>query len=327
MSRNARRAAFAALSLLVTLATSNAHAGQLRVNVGSGGNLFNPYAANINAGDIVTWVWVSGTHDVVNWKPPADSINGNVDGTIFDSDPPNHFGQSNQRFSWKSPDTVDVPYVCVVHAPTMSGRVIISNGPAVPVADFRLTEVQFNVAGGQDLIEIANLGNAAGDLRSYRIAIAGTGTGVAIVGTDFPVAAGARVTIHTNAAGTNTATDIFTAIGNLGDAAGSVALYVPSTIAPQNALTNKDLMIDFVQWGAGGQPNETTAGQAGFWTPGTAILNVAAGHSIEYCASLTKEHGLNYWAEISPPNFGGNSDCTTPVLSETWGKLKVIYRR
>lgn len=325
------RTAIASL-LVAALAAATSHAGEVRVNVGQGGSVFNPYVVNINQGDHVVWVWIAGTHNVVNWSLPTDSLNTNVDGSIFDSDPPNHFGQNNTtRFSWKSDRIGTVPFVCAVHIPDMTGRIVIApltTPPTNPVADFRLTEVQFNVPGGQDLIEIANLGAAAGDLRSYRIATSASGLGVSIVGTDFPVASGARVTIHTGIAGANTATDIFApAIGNLGDATGSVALYVPASLSSQNALTNANLMIDFVQWGAGGQANETTAGLAGFWAQNTSINNVAAGHSIEYCASATLAHGANHWAEISPPNFGSNSDCTTPVLSDTWGRVKIIYHR
>lgn len=329
MTRSVKPLGAAALALLLStiLSATDGRAGQVRVNVGQGGQIILPYVVNINQGDHVVWVWIGAGHTITNWTLPSDSVSSNFDGTIFDSDAGGtHFGQaSTTRYSWKCDRTGTVPYVCVPHIPAMSARIVVSALPT-PVADFRLTEVQFNVAGGQDLIEIANLGGAAGDLRSYRIAVSGSGTGVAIVATDFPVPANGRVTIHTGASGANTATDIFTpAIGNLGDAAGSVSLYVPSSLTPQNALTNKDLMIDFVQWGAPAQANETTAGLAGFWSAGTSLNGVAAGHSIEYCASATLEHGVTRWAEISPPNFGGNSDCTTPVLGQTWGRLKIIY--
>jgi plastocyanin len=317
----------AALGLL--LAAGAAHAGEVRVNVGVSGLNFAPYKVNINQGDHVVWVWIAGSHNVASTAPPADSTN--PDGAIFDSDP-GGFGQNNTtRFSWKSDRLGHVPFACVVHSPDMNGHIFIvplTSPPTNPVADFRLSEVQFNVPGGQDLIEIANLGAAAGDLRSYRIATSASGTGVTVVNTDFPVAAGARVTIHTGAAGANTSTDIFTpGIGNLNDAAGSIALYVPSTLSSQNALTIANLMIDFVQWGAPSQANESTAGTAGFWGAGTSLNGVAAGHSIEYCANPTLDHGSNHWAEVAVPNFGSNGNCSTPVASETWGRLKIIYRR
>jgi hypothetical protein len=218
----------------------------------------------------------------------------------------------------------------------MAGRVVVHNTqPRIPVADFRITEVQFNVAGGQDLIEISNLGEATGNLAYFRIA---TTTALPLVlptlpnpgANDLLVPPGGRVVVHLNASSVNTATDLYIASFSPGtglpDANGSLALYVPSSQAPANASSNANLMIDFVQWGAAGQPNETTANIAGFWTAGTSINGVAAGHSIEYCANATLDHGVARWAEIATPTFGGNGDCATPTASDTWGRLKVLYR-
>ena len=320
------------LLVALTLSLPVAHAGQVRVTVGGGGNNFSPYAANINGGDHVVWVWAGGSHTVGNWNLPDDSTGFSTDGSIFDSggEP---FGLSGARFSWKSDRTGVIPYVCAPHNNFMTGRVIVAPltfPPTVPVADFRLTEVQFNVPGGLDLIEIANLGDAAGDLRSFRLTISGAGTGVEISPTaNFPVPASGRVIIHTNESGTNNTPPghiYVLGLGALPDAAGSIALYVPHSLAPGNALTNANMMIDFVQWGASGQPNEGTANLAGFWSPGTSISDVAAGHSIEYCENSPFIHGVNEWREISPPNFGISQHCTTPTLSESWGRLKIIYR-
>jgi plastocyanin len=335
MTRSIRRrsAAFGlALLMLGAFLVPAAHAGQVRVNVGPASTTtFSPYAVNINQGDHVVWVWIGSSHTVTNWTIPTDSVNVNWDGTIFDSQS-THVGQPNTtRFSWKSDRTGHVPYVCVPHiGDNMSGRVIISpltQPPTIPVADFRLTEVQFNVASGLDLIEISNLGGAAGDLRSFRLAAGGAA--VPIVATDFPVAAGGRVVIHTNEAGTNNTPPghIYgTGLGALNDASGSLSLYVPSTVAAQSALTNAALLLDFVQWGAGAQANESTAGSVNFWTAGEFIDGVAAGHSIAYCANQFLTHGIDRWAEISPPSLGDLNDCGTPVLSQTWGMLKVLYR-
>jgi hypothetical protein len=213
----------------------------------------------------------------------------------------------------------------------MAGRLIVTNpgvDPKISVSDFRITEVQFNLPPGQDLIEITNHGLATGNLGSYRLAISGTGTGVEIPVSNFTVPSGGRVVVHVAASGANDATNLFMpALPDLPDPNGSLALYVPSTFAPSNVLARSDMLIDFVQWGAGGQANEMTAGLANFWTAGTSINGVAAGHSIEYCQNSTLDHGVNHWAEISPPNFGGNDNCTTPVISQTWGHLKIIYRR
>lgn len=327
MTRITRRLG-AALALLLAIgaaAVPLAHGGQVRVNVSN--NFFAPYAVNINQGDHVVWVWLGSPHTVTSW----DSVNVDPNGTIFDSQP-THIGQNaTTRFSWRSDRTGHVPYVCVPHmSDPMTGRVIIApltQPPTVNVSDFRLTEVQFNVPGGLDLIEITNLGGAAGDLRSYRIAAGGAAVAISPTA-DVPVPAQGRIVVHTNEAGTNNNPPghYYVALGDLTDAAGSLSLYVPSTVTAQSALTNSALMLDFVQWGAGGQANEATAGAAGFWTAGQSVNGVAAGHSIEYCAEESLEHGILSWAEISPPNFGTTNDCATPTLTHTWGRLKTLYR-
>jgi len=136
--------------------------------------------------------------------------------------------------------------------------------------------------------------------------------------------------IHLNAAGTTTNSDIFIASfvpgTGLPDASGSLSLYVPHSLSPGNALTNSAMILDYVEWGAGAQANEATAVTAGFWGAATFIPTMAAGHSIEYCANGTLDHGVSRWAEVATPNFGTDGQCLTPVHGETWGRLKTNYR-
>lgn len=318
-------AAGALALLLIAAAGLPAHAGQVRIDVGAPPNQFTPRAANLNLGDHAVWVWTAGTHTVSS----GDSSLVLPD-RIFDSTNGSDFATSNTRYSWKSDRTGTLLYFCIPHAPQMSGRLILTDpgvSPEVPVSDFRITEVQFNVPGGQDLIEITNYGLAAGNLGRYRLAIAGTGFGVEIPLNEFPVPSGGRVVIHANASGTNDATNIYLpGLANLPEA-GSLALYVPSNLAFQGLVGNGSLMLDFVQWGAGGQANEATAVTAGFWGSGTSINGVGAGHSIEYCADADLNHGVSRWAEINPPNFGANGDCLTPTVDTSWGRLKSLYRK
>ena len=326
--------------LLGALVAPDARAGQVRVDVGAGGQFFMTYAVNVNIGDQVCWVWKAGGHTVTNWNFPADSLGFSFDGTIFDSDAGGlHFGQaSTTRFSWKSDRLGHVPYVCVPHENNMSGRIIVSDpqvSAKVPVADFRISEVQFNAPSGLDLIEITNYGLATGNLGSYRIATTTSGPtqllGPSGSSADIIVTSGAKVVLHLNAAGTTTNSDLFFSFvpgAGLPNTTGSLALYLPYTPLPGNDLTNADMIIDFVQWGFGGQANEATAVAAGFWAAGNSINNVAAGHSIEYCADADLNHGVGRWAEIFPPNIGTNNvDCLTPTLNETWGRIKILYRK
>lgn len=325
----------AALVLLAsTVCLVAAQAGQVRVDVGPG-NAFVPAAVNLNLGDHVVWVWKGvNVHTVTS----GDGTTFTKDGK-FDSDPSDFGTGVLSRFSWKSNVTGTVPYFCWIHADLgMLGTLTITDPgvvPRVPVADFRITEVQYNRAAGQDLIEITNYGAGPGNLGRYRIATGIAGStelvGPSAATSDIIVASGGRVVIHLNASGTNTNADLFIASFNpgtgLGNTSGQLALYVPNTISPGNALTNTDMLLDYVEWGSGGQTAEGTAVGAGFWASSAFVPQIADGHSMEYCADSNLAHGANMWAEVSVPNFGTNGSCATPVLNETWGRVKKLYRK
>jgi hypothetical protein len=203
----------------------------------------------------------------------------------------------------------------------MTGTIAVS-ASGIQVSDFRLTELQFNVPGGQDLIEIANLGDVTGNLGRYRISVA-AGTAVELPLNDILVPPGGRVVIHANATGANTATDVYLPTMPDLPTTGSAALYVANT--RNTNLADATQLIDFVQWGAGGQANEATAVTANFWNTGDAITGVDAGHSIEFCGT-SGDYGSGNWNEVTTPNFGTNGNCATPTVRSTWGRLKTLYR-
>ena len=301
----------AAASLLAGAATAR----QIRVNVSN--FAFSPTTVTVNAGDHVVWVWTGGTHNVVS----GDGLNIVPDG-LFTS---GNVAAAPTTFSWKSTGVASQGYYCELHAPSMTGTVNVVASGAGGLSDFRVTEVQFNAAGNLDLIEIANLGTASGNLGRYRLAVSGFATQTLQIGTspDLAVPAGAHVVIHCNTTGTNTTTNLFLpAITDL-PATGSVALYVPNTSQTSLALASQ--VIDFVQWGAGGQANEATAVSAGLWASNAAVLGVAAGHSIEFCGQ-PGQYGVAEWHEISTPTFGSDGNCATPTFSTTWGRIKTLHR-
>jgi plastocyanin len=299
---------------------SPSNAGEVRVNL-SGNSLtgtFSPRTANINVGDHMVWIWASGTHTCTS----GDSSTGNAD---F----PNHWDTptmtvavtNTPAFSWKSTIVETVPYFCALHAPAMAGRVIVGSG--ISVADFRLTEVQYNEAAGHDKFEITNLGTAQSDFGRYRFAVGSTEVPISIG--NIPLPPGATLTVHTNESGVTTATDIYLpAIGPLDDVAGSVAVYVPNTVNP--LLDDPSQMIDYVEWGSGGQGNEATAVAANLWTAGAVAPSVATGHTIEFCG--TRNDHAGFWFDSPTPTFSGSiGNCSAvPTHSTTWGRIKTLYR-
>lgn len=289
-------------------------AKQIRVTVS--GFTFAPATVTINAGDHVVWVWSGGTHNVVSGDGSSQIADG-----VFTSGSP---GSSPATFSWRGPSPTTQPYFCELHAPSMVGTINVVASGAGGLSDFRITEVQFNAAGNLDLIEITNIG-AAGNLGRYRLAGTGFTTQNLQIGSgpDLAVPSNGQVVIHCNASGTSTATNLF--LPGITDlpATGAIALYVPNTTS--TSLANVTQIIDFVQWGAGGQANEPTAVSAGFWASSAAVPAVASGSSIEFCGQ-PGQYGANYWHENPTPNFGTGENCVVPTFSTSWGRIKTLYR-
>lgn len=318
MHRLRRFVSAAALGLLSILATG-AHAGQVRVNVGGGSNVFLPSSIPLNQGDQVVWVWVGGTHTVTNGAGSGD-LNA---GVLFDT---NLQSLSGSAFSWKSTQSGDVPYFCRPHEGIMTGALQIS-ASGVPVSSFRITEVEYNQAGGLDRIEITNMGGDTGDLGRYRISVNGAAA-QAVPLNSVTIFSAARVTIHTTEAGINTSSNLF--MSGLGDlpTTGSVALYVPNSATPVmgagSALTEVSQIIDFVQWGAASQGNFTTAGSAGVWPTNVFLDAVPAGYDLVFCGTAT-QYGKTFW-DVARPNFSSGPLCSTPTRTSTWGRIKALYR-
>ena len=308
----------AAVLLLSALA---ADAGQRRVDVGFGGNNFVPqFDTPLNNGDHVTFVWAGGGHTATSGTDPGDPNAG----SLFDS---GFLSGAGQAFTWKANQTGTIPFYCDPHVGFgMTGSLAISASD-VSVSDFRISEVQYNAVGGLDRIEIANLGSDAGNLGRYRIAINGS-TSVPVPLGSVIVLSGGRVVIHTNE-GTSGSTQTNLFMGGIGDlpTTGSVALYAPNT-QPGTTLLDFTQIVDFVQWGAGGQANSVTAFAGAVWVDATDFVPAvpaAGNYDIVFCATVSDPRNSFNW-KVAHPNFGSGVLCSTPTRASTWGRIKVLYR-
>jgi plastocyanin len=323
-----RRSRIPVVAVLVALAIAYAlpaRAGQVTITVGGPLGEFVPANALANIGDQVIWIWESAAHTVTSGVIPVS------DGR-FDCTGPT--GSSGRQFAWRSISTGTIPFFCGVDA--VNTTMFITPLGMTPVADMRITEVEFAGAGDQDRVQVSNLGNASGSLGFYRLSSQG---GVTTYLDVNPITLGPNesVTLHLGTAGTNSATDVFVpAAASLGSA-GSLALYVPNNTTSSESsnpgtLTNPNYIVDYVEWGASGQsaqPNQLAAGQAGKWAAGTVVdvtslPNDGAGYSISFCGAPAN-HGVGFW-EISTPNFGASAVCTTPTRRSSWGQIKLLYR-
>ncbi len=316
------RMAAAALALLA-LAAPFASAKQVRINVTNFD--FTPRYASMNLGDHAVWIWNNTSHTVTQGDTADVPVTPTPGTAKFNS---GDAGISNATYTWKANASGLIQYYCIPHWPSMVGGLDVVASGAQGLSDFRITEVQYNVAGNADLIEITNLG-ATGDLGMYRLKVSGAGLATGNLlrngsATTLPVAAGAKFVVHVGASGINDANNLyFSGIPGLPDAAGSVALYVPNSV--NTSLTLPSMLIDYVAWGSGGQENEATAVSASLWSASTAVPVVNAGSSIEFCGQ-SGQYGAARWYENPTPNFGGSDNCLTPVTPTTWGRIKVLFR-
>jgi len=325
MLRRPFRPALLAAALLVS-SSSLAAAGSLRIVVAPGGaHTFSPASISVNSGDHVVFVWAGSGHTATSGDPNTVTADGKFSSGAG-------FLSTGARFYWKTSTVGVQTYFCVPHAPSMAGSITVSPS-GEDVADFRITEVEYAGAGGADRVQITNLGTATDFLDVWRMSYA-AGVTQTMPATSLPVTAGAAVTLHLNAAGTNTSTDVFLAVPELGTS-GSFALYVPNNTASSSSpasLTDAKQIVDYVEWGTPGQaapPNEATAVSAGLWSAGTAVNTDAlipggVGYSISFCGTRA-DHGASFW-QISRPNFGSGAQCTTPTRNPTWGRIKALYR-
>lgn len=300
-----------------------ADAGQVRIDLN--GTSFSPNDVSLNFGDQVVWVWIVGSHTVTS---------GNVSGGV--GTPDGLFSNGAQiglvsgfgtQYAWKSSVIGNRNFYCMPHANLGMTGILRIQASGVAVSDFRITEVQYGATGGLDRIEITNMGDAAGDLGRYRISISNTATELDIVPVNtLAVPVGGRVTVHTNQTGTNTATSLFMGgAGGIGDLplTGSVALYAPYRQSTSPGPLNTNTIIDFVQWGAGGQANVGNASD--FWTGGEFVAGESLpAYSISFCGSRS-QRGATFW-NVTTANFSSSGVCTTDALNTSWGRIKTLYR-
>ena len=309
-------ALLAVLACLFAAVAVPARAGQFRVDVSS--NFFSDSTITVNPGDQIVWVWTAGTHSVTSGTQGTSTGDGKFNSLSQ--------GGAGKSFTWKSPaaSSARVRYYCVPHFGFGMHGYVDFSASHVAVSDFRITEVRFTLAHDNDFVEIANLGDAAGDLARYRLSVpSGTLLTLGGTGVNIPVPVGGRVVVWLGRSGTNTSTEQFFP-GSTLQAVGSAGLFAPTTKAADTTRTRSDLMVDYVQWGAAAQINEATAGAATFWTGGEFVPAVADGHTIEFCGSVL-QRGAAFW-QGSPVPTPGTSNCVTPARTSSWGRIKTLYR-
>jgi len=180
-------------------------------------------------------------------------------------------------------------------------------------ADVVINEVYYDPEGtdtGNEWVELYNNSDNAVSLDAYCL----YASGEHYVFNTFTLGARAYVVVHWNAEGADSNTDLYTGTtdwSNMGNTSASVALWTTHDSHTQ------DTIVDFMEYGAGGQTFESTAVSAGIWLEDNYAPDVESGHSLEYDGSGNMP---NDWLEQAVPT--PSSDNSLPVkLSKAIAKL------
>jgi hypothetical protein len=160
-----------------------------------------------------------------------------------------------------------------------------------------ISEVLYNPSSGSDSglewVEIYNNTGSEVVMDGYNLYADGYGY---YTFPSFRLPSGNLVVVHINTAGTDSATDLYTGSGgsNMSDTAGSIAIFNSST-------HNSSTIIDYLEYGSGGQTWQPAAVAAGIWTAGDYIKNVTTvGNSIALKNKAIDNNKSTDWQEQSP---------------------------
>ncbi|MBN1356621.1 lamin tail domain-containing protein [bacterium] len=183
-------------------------------------------------------------------------------------------------------------------------------GQPTPRMGIMINEVFSDPEGadtGLEFIELHNSGDTPADLTGYDLKPDDSGY---YTFPPFVLNSGANVIVHVNTSGTDTETDLFTGPdANMGNTSGFVVLFDSDT-------HGVDTIVDYMEYGAGGQSWESAAVSAGIWTAGDFAGSAPEGMSLNLCPN---GHDTNSSADWQPdsPSDGQANPCRPPPDTPT----------
>lgn len=150
---------------------------------------------------------------------------------------------------------------------------------------------------GREWIELYNNGPEPGDLSGWDLYPGRSPHYLFPQG--FVLAPGRFVLVHLRRDGVNTERDLYEGTAginsNMPNTRGSVALFTSDS---------RDTIVDFMQYGAGGQTYEATAAAAGIWTRGYFVDTVACGWSLGLREDGADTNRPEDWRSFARPTPG-----------------------
>jgi len=160
-----------------------------------------------------------------------------------------------------------------------------------------INEVFYDPEGtdtGKEYIILYNNDNLSIDVTGYQLnAVSGDYYTIP----SFTLNSKSFIAVHWRKDGTNTQTDLYTGTSgfndNMGNTNGWIALF-------KNSEHTKDSIIDYIEYGAGGKTYESKAVDAGIWTAGDFIPDIAEGKTIKLKTDGIDNNSPNDWMETVP---------------------------
>jgi hypothetical protein len=186
-------------------------------------------------------------------------------------------------------------------------------------ANILISEVFYDAVGsdtGKEWVELYNDSTTPFDLAGYEL---NASSGDYYVFSNV-VEAKKCVIVHWNTEGTNTQIDLYTGsagFSNMGNTSGWVALFSSSE-------HNSSTIVDYLEYGAGGQTWESAAVSAGIWMAGDYVVDVEEGHSLEYLG--TGNSSLDWRDQPNPTPGSFIPEPATLVLMSS-GLLPILIKR
>lgn len=140
-----------------------------------------------------------------------------------------------------------------------------------------VSEIYYNPQGsidtGKEWIKIYNQGDPL-NIANYQVGASSTSSKYYTL-PNIILDSAATLTIHWDTTGADSATDLYTGInvGNLNDLGGSITIF-------KSSIHSSSTILDYLEYGAGGQTWESAATTAHIWTAGNFIPNVLEGYAI-----------------------------------------------
>lgn len=181
---------------------------------------------------------------------------------------------------------------------------------AFAASEIVINELLYDPEGvdtGNEWIELYNSGTSPLDLENYEL---NATSGDYYRFPPFSLDTGFFIVVHWRKGGSDTSTDLYTGTegftSNMGNTKGWVALFNGHT-------HSKNTIVDYLEYGSGNQIWEKAASDAGIWTQGDFVPDVAEGHSLERSPIGNDTNHPGDFVDRVVPTPGGHSPPPPPI--------------